>query len=104
MVQLHYIMVGTKALSKGGDLSFMDRLEEMLALLKNLVYTDGKFSPFKLHNLQRQLLTSLLSKDEEEDEDLDQISSREDESGLREQMATYKPFRFELQKPYQISS
>jgi hypothetical protein len=45
-----------------------------------------------------------LSAPEEEDEDLDQISSREDKSGLREQMATYKPFRFELQSPYRLAA
>jgi hypothetical protein len=93
---------GTKAFSGGGDLSFMDRLRDP-ALLKNLVYTDGKFSPFK-GITAATALTSLLSKDEEEDEDLDQISSREDKSGLREQMATYKPFRFELQSPYRLAA
>jgi hypothetical protein len=93
---------GTKAMSGGGDLSFMDRLRNP-ALLKNLVYTDGKFSPFK-GITAATALTSLLSKDEEEDEDLDQISSREDKSGLREQMATYKPFRFELQSPYRLAA
>jgi hypothetical protein len=93
---------GTKAISGGGDLSFMDRLRNP-ALLKNLVYTDDKFSPFK-GIAAATALTSLLSKDEEEDEDLDQISSREDKSGLREQMATYKPFRFELQSPYRLAA
>jgi hypothetical protein len=93
---------GTKAFDGGGDLSFMDRLRDP-ALLKNLVYTDGKFSPFK-GITAATALTSLLSKDEEEDEDLDQISSREDKSGLREQMATYKPFRFELQSPYRLAA
>ena len=93
---------GTKAFSGGGDLSFMDRLRNP-ALLKNLVYTDDKFSPFK-GITAATALTSLLSKDEEEDEDLDQISSREDKSGLREQMATYKPFRFELQSPYRLAA
>jgi hypothetical protein len=93
---------GTKAFSGGGDLSFMDRLRNP-ALLKNLVYTDDKFSPFK-GIAAATALTSLLSKDEEEDEDLDQISSREDKSGLREQMATYKPFRFELQSPYRLAA
>jgi hypothetical protein len=93
---------GTKAFGGGGDLSFMDRLRDP-ALLKNLVYTDGKFSPFK-GITAATALTSLLSKDEEEDEDLDQISSREDKSGLREQMATYKPFRFELQSPYRLAA
>jgi hypothetical protein len=93
---------GTKAMGGGGDLSFMDRLRNP-ALLKNLVYTDDKFSPFK-GIAAATALTSLLSKDEEEDEDLDQISSREDKSGLREQMATYKPFRFELQSPYRLAA
>jgi hypothetical protein len=93
---------GTKAMSGGWNLSFMDRLRNP-ALLKNLVYTDGKFSPFK-GITAATALTSLLSKDEEEDEDLDQISSREDKSGLREQMATYKPFRFELQSPYRLAA
>jgi hypothetical protein len=45
-----------------------------------------------------------LASSQEEDEDLDQISSREDKSGLREQMATYKPFRFELQSPYRLAA
>jgi hypothetical protein len=93
---------GTKAMSGDGTLSFMDRLRNP-ALLKNLVYTDGKFSPFK-GIAAATALTSLLSKDEEEDEDLDQISSREDKSGLKEQMATYKPFRFELQSPYRLAA
>jgi hypothetical protein len=93
---------GMKAMGGGGDLSFMDRLRNP-ALLKNLVYTDDKFSPFK-GIAAATALTSLLSKDEEEDEDLDQISSREDKSGLREQMATYKPFRFELQSPYRLAA
>jgi hypothetical protein len=93
---------GTKAMGGGGDLSFMDRLRNP-ALLKNLVYTDDKFSPFK-GIAAATALTSLLSKDEEEDEDLDQISSKEDKSGLREQMATYKPFRFELQSPYRLAA
>jgi hypothetical protein len=63
------------------------------------------FLPFKGIAAATAIRTSLLSKaHEEEDEDLDQISSREDKSGLKEQMATYKPFRFELQSPYQISS
>jgi hypothetical protein len=93
---------GTKAMGGGGDLSFMDRLRNP-ALLKNLVYTDDKFSPFK-GIAAATALTSLLSKDEEEDEDLDQISSREDKSGLKEQMATYKPFRFELQSPYRLAA
>jgi hypothetical protein len=93
---------GTKFMSGDGTLSFMDRLKNP-ALLKNLVYTDGRFSPFK-GITAATALTSLLSKDEEEDEDLDQISSREDKSGLREQMATYKPFRFELQSPYRLAA
>jgi hypothetical protein len=93
---------GMKAMGGGGDLSFMDRLRNP-ALLKNLVYTDDRFSPFK-GIAAATALTSLLSKDEEEDEDLDQISSREDKSGLREQMATYKPFRFELQSPYRLAA
>jgi hypothetical protein len=93
---------GTKAMSGDGTLSFMDRLKNP-ALLKNLVYTDDKFSPFK-GIAAATALTSLLSKDEEEDEDLDQISSREDKSGLKEQMATYKPFRFELEKKYRLPS
>jgi hypothetical protein len=93
---------GTKAMSGDGTLSFMDRLRSP-ELLKNLVYTDGKFSPFK-GIAAATALTSLLSKDEEEDEDLDQISSREDKSGLKEQMATYKPFRFELQSPYRLAA
>jgi hypothetical protein len=93
---------GMKAMGGGGDLSFMDRLRNP-ALLKNLVYTDDKFSPFK-GIAAATALTSLLSKDEEEDEDLDQISSREDKSGLKEQMATYKPFRFELQSPYRLAA
>jgi hypothetical protein len=41
---------------------------------------------------------------EEEEEDLSGITSREDDSGLREQMATYKPFRFELQPQYQLAA
>jgi hypothetical protein len=45
-----------------------------------------------------------LASSQEEEEDLDQISSREDKSGLREQMATYKPFRFELQSPYRLAA
>jgi hypothetical protein len=45
-----------------------------------------------------------LASSQEEEEDLDQISSREDNSGLREQMATYKPFRFELQSPYRLAA
>jgi hypothetical protein len=93
---------GTKAMSGDGTLSFMDRLKNP-ALLKNLVYTDDRFSPFK-GIAAATALTSLLSKDEEEDEDLDQISSREDKSGLKEQMATYKPFRFELEKKYRLPS
>jgi hypothetical protein len=93
---------GTKAMGGGGDLSFMDRLRNP-ALLKNLVYTDNKFSPFK-GIAAATALTSLFSKNKEEDEDLDQISSREDKSGLREQMATYKPFRFELQSPYRLAA
>ena len=93
---------GTKFMGGDGTLSFMDRLKNP-ALLKNLVYTDNKFSPFK-GITAATALTSLLSKHEEEDEDLDQISSREDKSGLREQMATYKPFRFELQSPYRLAA
>jgi hypothetical protein len=93
---------GTKAMSGDGTLSFMDRLRSP-ELLKNLVYTDDRFSPFK-GIAAATALTSLLSKDEEEDEDLDQISSREDKSGLKEQMATYKPFRFELEKKYRLPS
>jgi hypothetical protein len=45
-----------------------------------------------------------LASSQEEEEDLDQISSREDNSGLKELIATYKPLRFEVQSPYQISS
>jgi hypothetical protein len=45
-----------------------------------------------------------LASSQEEEEDLDQISSREDKSGLREQMATYKPFRFEVQSPYRLAA
>jgi len=37
---------GTKFMGGDGTLSFMDRLKNP-ALLKNLVYTDDKFSPFK---------------------------------------------------------
>jgi hypothetical protein len=45
-----------------------------------------------------------LASSQEEEEDLDQISSREDNSGLRELMATYKPLRFEVQSPYRLAA
>jgi hypothetical protein len=45
-----------------------------------------------------------LASSQEEEEDLDQISSREDNSGLKELMATYKPFRFEVQSPYRLAA
>jgi hypothetical protein len=45
-----------------------------------------------------------LASSQEEEEDLDQISSREDNSGLKELIATYKPFRFELQSPYRLAA
>jgi hypothetical protein len=93
---------GTKFMGGDGTLSFMDRLKNP-ALLKNLVYTDDKFSPFK-GIAAATALTGLFSKNEEEDEDLDQISSRKDESGLKELIATYKPLRFQLQPAYQLAA
>ena len=93
---------GTKFMGGDGTLSFMDRLKNP-ALLKNLVYTDNKFSPFK-GIAAATALTGLFSKNEEEDEDLDQISSRKDESGLKELIATYKPLRFQVQPAYQLAA
>jgi hypothetical protein len=93
---------GTKFMSGDGTLSFMDRLKNP-ALLKNLVYTDNKFSPFK-GIAAATALTGLFSKNEEEDEDLDQISSRKDESGLKELIATYKPLRFQVKPEYQLAA
>jgi hypothetical protein len=45
-----------------------------------------------------------LASSQEEEEDLDQISSREDNSGLKELIATYKPLRFEIQSPYRLAA
>jgi hypothetical protein len=45
-----------------------------------------------------------LASSQEEEEDLDQISSREDNSGLKELIATYKPLRFEVQSPYRLAA
>jgi hypothetical protein len=45
-----------------------------------------------------------LASSQEEEEDLDQISSREDNSGLKELIATYKPLRFQVQPPYQLAA
>jgi hypothetical protein len=41
---------------------------------------------------------------QEEEEDLDQISSREDNSGLKELIAKYPALRFQVQKPYQLAA
>ena len=45
-----------------------------------------------------------LTSSEEEEDNLDQISDRRDESGLKELIATYKPLRFQVQKPYQLAA
>jgi hypothetical protein len=65
---------GTKFMGGDGTLSFMDRLKNP-ALLKNLVYTDDKFSPFK-GIAAATALTGLFSKNEEEDENLDQAIAK----------------------------
>jgi hypothetical protein len=41
---------------------------------------------------------------EEEEEDLSGITSREDDSGLKELIARYPEFRFELQSPYRLAA
>jgi hypothetical protein len=45
-----------------------------------------------------------LASSQEEEEDLDQISSREDNSGLKELIATYKPLRFQVKPEYQLAA
>ena len=93
---------GTKFMGGDGTLSFMDRLKNP-ALLKNFFYTDDKFSPLKAI-ATGTALTGFLAKNEEEDDDLDGISDRKDESGLRELMAGYPALRFQVPRQYQLAA
>jgi hypothetical protein len=55
---------------------------------------------------QQQSLATYFSSKKEEPDDLDQEIAQNytDNSGLKEQLATYKPFRFEVPKEYQLAA
>ena len=67
-----------------------------------LLFTDGKLSPYK-GIAAASALSGLLSTEEEED-NLDAIASRKDESGLRELIASYPALRFQVPTQYQLAA
>jgi hypothetical protein len=94
-------LIEKSALSDSGKEKLKDSL-----ITKSLNIGKSEIPGYVKYGIPAAMLATYGAAKKEEPDDLDQEIAQNytDNSGLKELIATYKPFRFEVQKPYQLAA
>jgi hypothetical protein len=81
-----------------------EKLKDSL-ITKSLNIGKSEIPGYVKYGIPAAMLATYGAAKKEEPDDLDQEIAQNytDNSGLKEQLATYKPFRFEVEEPYRLS-
>jgi hypothetical protein len=93
-------LIEKSALSDSGKEKLKDSL-----ITKSLNIGKSEIPGYVKYGIPAAMLATYGAAKKEEPDDLDQEIAQNytDNSGLKEQLATYKPFRFEVEEPYRLS-